>query len=70
MVVAVAIAVVIVMASIPVEVEAPFRAPEFPWAPVVQRRWANDTVAATSGLHLSLALTTRAGVAIAQAEPE
>jgi DNA-binding CsgD family transcriptional regulator len=34
------------------------------------RRWANDTVAATTGLHLSLALTTRAGVAIAQGEPE
>jgi hypothetical protein len=34
---AVDVAVVIVMASIPVEVEAPFRAPEFPWAPVVQR---------------------------------
>lgn len=34
------------------------------------RRWADDTVAATSGLHLSLALTTRAGVAIAQGEPE
>ena len=40
MVVAVAIAVVIVVASIPVEVEAPFRAPEFPRAPVVQRRRA------------------------------
>jgi DNA-binding CsgD family transcriptional regulator len=34
------------------------------------RRLADDAVAATSGLHLSLALTTRAGVAIAQGEPE
>ena len=34
------------------------------------RRWADDTVAATTGLHQSLALTTRAGVAIAQGEPE
>ncbi len=34
------------------------------------RRWADDTVAATSGIHLSLALTTRAGVAISQGEPE
>jgi DNA-binding CsgD family transcriptional regulator len=34
------------------------------------RRWADDAVAATSGFHLSLALTTRAGVAIAQGEPE
>ncbi|MDT5328319.1 MAG: hypothetical protein QOF25_5471 [Mycobacterium sp.] len=31
---------------------------------------ADDAVAATSGFHLSLALTTRAGVAIAQGEPE
>ena len=34
------------------------------------RRWADDAVAATTGLHLSLALTTRARVAIAQGEPE
>jgi DNA-binding CsgD family transcriptional regulator len=34
------------------------------------RRWADDAVAATSGFHLSLALTTRAGVAIFQGEPE
>jgi predicted ATPase/class 3 adenylate cyclase/DNA-binding CsgD family transcriptional regulator len=34
------------------------------------RRLADDAVAATSGVHLSLALTTRAGVAIAQGEPE
>jgi DNA-binding CsgD family transcriptional regulator len=34
------------------------------------RGLADDAVAATSGFHLSLALTTRAGVAIAQGEPE
>jgi DNA-binding CsgD family transcriptional regulator len=34
------------------------------------RRLADDAVAATSGIHLSLALTTRAGVAIVQGEPE
>jgi DNA-binding CsgD family transcriptional regulator len=34
------------------------------------RRLADDAVAATSGFHLSLALTTRAGVAIAQGQPE
>ncbi|MDT5098702.1 MAG: hypothetical protein QOC76_2439, partial [Mycobacterium sp.] len=34
------------------------------------RRWADDVVATTTGLHLSLALTTRAGVAIAQGETE
>ncbi|MGK2865182.1 MAG: helix-turn-helix transcriptional regulator [Mycobacterium sp.] len=34
------------------------------------RRLADDAVAATSGFHLSLALTTRAGVAIAQGDPE
>jgi DNA-binding CsgD family transcriptional regulator len=34
------------------------------------RRLADDAVRATSGFHLSLALTTRAGVAIAQGEPE
>jgi predicted ATPase/class 3 adenylate cyclase/DNA-binding CsgD family transcriptional regulator len=34
------------------------------------RRLADEAVSATSGLHLSLALTTRAGVAIAQGEPE
>jgi hypothetical protein len=34
------------------------------------RRLADDAVAATSGFHLSLALTTRAGVAIAQGESE
>ena len=34
------------------------------------RRWADDAVAATSGWHLAVALTTRARVAIAQGEPE
>jgi len=34
------------------------------------RRWTDEAVAATSGVHLSVALTTRAGVAIAQGEPE
>ena len=34
------------------------------------RRWADEAVAATSGWHQSLALTTRAGVAIAQGESE
>jgi DNA-binding CsgD family transcriptional regulator len=34
------------------------------------RRWSDDAVAATSGWHRSLALTTRARVAIAQGEPE
>ncbi|WP_369798488.1 LuxR C-terminal-related transcriptional regulator [Mycobacterium sp. URHB0044] len=34
------------------------------------RRLSDDAVAATNGFHLSLALTTRAGVAIAQGEPE
>jgi len=34
------------------------------------RRLADDAVAATSGFHLSLALTTCAGVAIVQGEPE
>ena len=34
------------------------------------RRWADDAVAATTGWHLSTALTTRARVAIAQGEPE
>jgi DNA-binding CsgD family transcriptional regulator/stage V sporulation protein SpoVS len=34
------------------------------------RRWADDAVAATTGWHLSLALTTRALVAIFQGEPE
>ncbi len=34
------------------------------------RRLADVAVAATSGYHLSLALTTRAGVAIAQGEPD
>lgn len=34
------------------------------------RQLADDAVAATSGFHRSLALTTRAGVAIAQGEPE
>ena len=37
---------------------------------IAARRWADDAVAATSGCHLSLALTTRARVAIAQDEPE
>jgi DNA-binding CsgD family transcriptional regulator len=34
------------------------------------RRLADDVVATTSGFHLSLALTTRAGIALAQGEPE
>jgi len=34
------------------------------------RRLADEAVAATTGMHLSMALTTRAGVAIAQGEPE
>ena len=34
------------------------------------RRWADEAVAATTGWHQSLALTTRARVAIAQGEPE
>jgi predicted ATPase/DNA-binding CsgD family transcriptional regulator len=34
------------------------------------RRWTDEAVASTTGLHLSVALTTRAGVAIAQGEPE
>jgi DNA-binding CsgD family transcriptional regulator len=34
------------------------------------RRLADEAVAATSGLHLATALTARAGVAIAQGEPE
>jgi predicted ATPase/DNA-binding CsgD family transcriptional regulator len=34
------------------------------------RCWADEAVAATSGWHQSLALTTRAGVAIFQGEPE
>ncbi len=34
------------------------------------QRLADEAVAATRGFHLSLALTTRAGVAIAQDEPE
>jgi predicted ATPase/class 3 adenylate cyclase/DNA-binding CsgD family transcriptional regulator len=34
------------------------------------RRWADEAVAATSGWHLAVALTTRARVAIAQGEPE
>jgi predicted ATPase/class 3 adenylate cyclase/DNA-binding CsgD family transcriptional regulator len=37
---------------------------------VAARRWADEAVAATSGFHQSLALTTRARVAIAQSEPE
>jgi DNA-binding CsgD family transcriptional regulator len=37
---------------------------------IAARRLADEAVAATSGFHLSLALTTRAGVAIAQGEPE
>jgi predicted ATPase/class 3 adenylate cyclase/DNA-binding CsgD family transcriptional regulator len=32
------------------------------------RRWADDVVATTTGLHLSLGLTTRAGIALAQGE--
>jgi predicted ATPase/class 3 adenylate cyclase/DNA-binding CsgD family transcriptional regulator len=34
------------------------------------RRLADEAVAATNGFHLALALTTRAGIAIAQGEPE
>src|SRR6478672_11961291 len=37
---------------------------------IAARRLADEAVAATSGVHLSVALTTRAGVAIAQGEPE
>ena len=37
---------------------------------IAARRWADDAVAATTGWHLSQALTTRARVAIAQGEPE
>ena len=37
---------------------------------IAARRWADDAVAATTGWHLSRALTTRARVAIAQGEPE
>jgi predicted ATPase/DNA-binding CsgD family transcriptional regulator len=37
---------------------------------IAARRLADEAVAATSGFHLSFALTTRAGVAIAQGEPE
>ena len=37
---------------------------------IAARRWADDAVAATTGWHRSLALTTRARVAIAQGEPE
>ena len=37
---------------------------------IAARRWADDAVATTSSFHLSLALTTRARVAIAQDEPE
>jgi predicted ATPase/class 3 adenylate cyclase/DNA-binding CsgD family transcriptional regulator len=37
---------------------------------VAARRWADDAVAATTGWHLSAALTTRARVAIAQGESE
>jgi DNA-binding CsgD family transcriptional regulator len=36
----------------------------------VARRWADDAVSATKGFYLSLALTGRARVAIAQGEPE
>ena len=34
------------------------------------RRWADEAVAVTSGWHQSMALTTRAGVAIVQGEPD
>ena len=37
---------------------------------IAARRWADDAVATTTGWHLSVALTTRARVAIAQGEPE
>jgi predicted ATPase/class 3 adenylate cyclase/DNA-binding CsgD family transcriptional regulator len=37
---------------------------------IAARRWADDAVAATTGWHQSLALTTRARVAIAEGEPE
>ena len=45
------------------------------WSPwragsLAARRWADDAVAATTGLHLSAALSTRARAAIAQGEPE
>jgi DNA-binding CsgD family transcriptional regulator len=37
---------------------------------IVARRWADHAVTTTAGLHLVVALTTRARVAIAQGEPE
>ena len=37
---------------------------------VAGRQWADEAVSATTGLYLSVALTTRAQVAIAQGEPE
>lgn len=37
---------------------------------VAARRLADEAVAATSGFHLSLALTTRAGVALVRGEPD
>jgi DNA-binding CsgD family transcriptional regulator len=37
---------------------------------VAARRWADEAVPATTGWHLSMALTTRARVAIVQGEPE
>jgi DNA-binding CsgD family transcriptional regulator len=37
---------------------------------IAARRLADEAVTVNSGFHLSLALTTRAGVAIAQGEPE
>ena len=37
---------------------------------IAARRWADDAVSTTTGWYLSLALTTRARVAIAQGEPE
>jgi predicted ATPase/class 3 adenylate cyclase/DNA-binding CsgD family transcriptional regulator len=37
---------------------------------VAAQRWADDAISATTGWHLSVALTTRARVAIAQGEPE
>jgi len=37
---------------------------------IVARRWADHAVTTTAGLHLVMALTTRARVAIAQGEPE
>lgn len=37
---------------------------------VAARRWTDEAVTGTTGFHLSVALSTRAHVAIAQGEPE